>query len=305
MNQMPPNTTFLSLGAGVQSSVMALMAARGELTPMPQAAIFADTGDEPKSVYAWLTWLETQLPFPVHRVQRGILSVDAVKVVRSKKSGNLYMKGLIPAFVKGEDGGVSLLGRKCTSSYKIDVILTQMRNLVRPQLLSYRRACSRHKKYSAAYEATVGGPYPKPSPSPIVHQWIGITTDEAHRMKPSRHPWLESQWPLIEKSMSRNDCLRWMREHGYPEPPRSACRYCPFHSDEEWLRQKTEEPEEFEKSVAFERALQEAARKQTALKGVPWLTRRCVPLDSIQFHDQPGKQQVSLFGNECEGLCGV
>ena len=33
----------ISLGAGVQSSVMALMAAKGEIGPMPDCAIFADT----------------------------------------------------------------------------------------------------------------------------------------------------------------------------------------------------------------------------------------------------------------------
>jgi hypothetical protein len=44
----------VSLGAGVQSTTMALMAAHGELTPMPDAAIFADTGWEPKAVYEHL-----------------------------------------------------------------------------------------------------------------------------------------------------------------------------------------------------------------------------------------------------------
>ena len=63
---------IISLGAGVQSSTMALMAAKGEITPMPDAAIFADTGWEPKYVYDWLDWLETQLPFPVHRVSGGV-----------------------------------------------------------------------------------------------------------------------------------------------------------------------------------------------------------------------------------------
>ncbi len=55
---------FLSLGAGVQSSCVALMAANNEITPMPDAAIFADTQAEPSSVYEWLDWLEKQLPFP-------------------------------------------------------------------------------------------------------------------------------------------------------------------------------------------------------------------------------------------------
>ena len=58
----------LSLGAGVQSSTLALMAMQGEVEPMPDCAIFADTGDEPKAVYEWLKWLETQLPFPVYHV---------------------------------------------------------------------------------------------------------------------------------------------------------------------------------------------------------------------------------------------
>ena len=40
----------LSLGAGVQSSTLALMAAAGEVTPMPTAAIFADTQAEPARV---------------------------------------------------------------------------------------------------------------------------------------------------------------------------------------------------------------------------------------------------------------
>ena len=46
----------LSLGAGVQSTTMALMAAHGALTPMPDCAIFADTGWEPEAVYDHLDW---------------------------------------------------------------------------------------------------------------------------------------------------------------------------------------------------------------------------------------------------------
>lgn len=57
----PEPIHILSLGAGVQSSTLALMAAAGEVTPMPVAAVFADTGDEPTSVYRWLDWLTTQL----------------------------------------------------------------------------------------------------------------------------------------------------------------------------------------------------------------------------------------------------
>ena len=63
----------ISLGAGVQSTTMALMAAHGDITPMPDCAIFADTGAEPLAIYQHLDWLETKLPFPVHRVSAGNL----------------------------------------------------------------------------------------------------------------------------------------------------------------------------------------------------------------------------------------
>ena len=48
MSDELPN--IISLGAGVQSWCMALMAVCGEIGPMPIAAIFADTQDEPKGV---------------------------------------------------------------------------------------------------------------------------------------------------------------------------------------------------------------------------------------------------------------
>jgi hypothetical protein len=70
---------------------MALMAAHGEITPMPECAIFADTGDEPASVYTWLDWLKNQLPFPVIRTKKGTLSADALRV-RTSKAGNLFVR---------------------------------------------------------------------------------------------------------------------------------------------------------------------------------------------------------------------
>jgi hypothetical protein len=48
---------ILSLGAGVQSSALALMIEQGELPPI-DAAIFADVKGEPKKVYEWLEYLK-------------------------------------------------------------------------------------------------------------------------------------------------------------------------------------------------------------------------------------------------------
>ena len=53
----PPTLTVISLGGGVQSTVMALMASRGAFDRVPDCAVFADTRWEPPSIYTHLEWL--------------------------------------------------------------------------------------------------------------------------------------------------------------------------------------------------------------------------------------------------------
>ena len=60
LEKVRPNLRVLSLGAGVQSSTLALMIEKGEI-PMVDCAIFADVKGEPQEVYKWLDWLETEL----------------------------------------------------------------------------------------------------------------------------------------------------------------------------------------------------------------------------------------------------
>jgi hypothetical protein len=62
----------LSLGAGVQSTTLARMAAHGIIDPMPDCAVFADTGWKPTVVYDHLASLTSPnvLPFPVYIVRR-------------------------------------------------------------------------------------------------------------------------------------------------------------------------------------------------------------------------------------------
>lgn len=95
---------IISLGAGVQSSTMALMAATGEIELMPTAAIFADTQAEPGSVYRWLDWLEKQLPFPVYRVTQGSLEEDAVTIRGRKDGKGTWVPSAIPAYIVNQDG---------------------------------------------------------------------------------------------------------------------------------------------------------------------------------------------------------
>jgi hypothetical protein len=269
---------ILSLGAGVQSSTLALMAAHGEIGPMPKAAIFADTQAEPASVYKWLDWLETKLPFPVIRVTAGSLTEGTLKVRQRRDGTGGHVKNLIPAFILNPDGSKGMMGRSCTRDYKIEPVIKKIKQIT----------CKRRGDNSL-----------------VATQWIGISLDEAHRMKPSRYPWIKHEWPLIDAGMKRHDCLRWMEKNGYPEPPRSACLYCPFHSDNEWRRIRAQSEQEFQSACDYEAQLQHAASQNVRLKGKPFLHSSCVPLSEVDFSTDEDRGQGVLWGNECEGLCGV
>lgn len=260
---------FISLGAGVQSSTMALMAACGELTPMPEAAIFADTEDEPLAVYRWLDWLDQHLPFPVFRVGRGNLMNEALRLKTSKKSGNTYLSIGLPVYTVDERGNKGMGMRQCTRTFKIEPIRRKLREL---------------------------------RGSDQVIQWIGISFDESHRMKASRDAWCENRWPLVDLGMTREDCLDWMRDHGFPVPPRSACKKCPYHSDDEWRRIRAEDPEAFQEAISFEKLLQNSFAESTALRSVPYLHASRKALGEVDFTES---NQLGLFNAECEGMCGV
>lgn len=139
-----------------------------------------------------------------------------------------------------------------------------------------------------------------------VIQWIGISMDEMQRMKPSRYPFCEHRWPLIELRMSRHACLEWMQRGNYPKPPRSACVFCPYHSNNEWRRLRDEEPEQFARAVAFEKRIQAAAASDEVTNSIPYLHASRVPLDQVDLRtDEERGQTMMQWQDECEGMCGV
>lgn len=266
--------TIISLGAGVQSTTMALMAARGELAPMPDAAIFADTGAEPSGVYRHLDWLERQLPFPVHRVSAGNLRDEILGATR----GDNRMDARPPFFTKS--GG--MLRRQCTQDFKIIPIERRVRELL--GLAKGQR-----------------GPT-----TPVVEQWIGISSDEVIRMKPSRRSYIRHRWPLIEIGMSRSACIKWNEERQYPRPPKSACTFCPYHANQQWRDLRDNDPDAFAEAVAIDRAIRPGVPGPRRPLGEAWFVHRSlVPLDEVDLRTDAEAGQPDLFGNECEGMCGV
>lgn len=266
----------LSLGAGVQSTTLALMAARGEVSPMPDCAIFADTGWEPRAVYAHLRWLMSPgvLPFPVHIVSAGNIRDDIAKAAKGERWAS------IPAFTRtGKPGRqqVGMIRRQCTSEYKIAPIRRRVRAL---SGLAHKRSPGH----------------------PVVEQWIGISADEVIRMKPSFEAWQVNRWPLVEARMSRRDCLAWLERRGFPVPPKSSCIGCPYHSDAMWREMRDEDADAWNDAVAVDTMIRSGLR---GVRGEVFLHRQAVPLAEADLSTAQDRGQLDLWGNECEGMCGV
>src|SRR5207245_7574549 len=82
-----PLLRILSLGAGVQSTTVLLIALHGEFPERLNCAIFADTGWEPQAVYHHLDWLEGKAReggIRVHRVSSGNLHQDLLDAAQGK-----------------------------------------------------------------------------------------------------------------------------------------------------------------------------------------------------------------------------
>lgn len=187
---------ILSLGAGVQSSAILLMAAKREIEPI-DAAIFADTQWEPKAVYDWLPYLADRAEMagiPLYQVSAGSLRADAL-------AG--HTPAWMPLFSRDEKGKKQQLKRQCTRNYKIRPIRRQVR-------------------------ALGGGPRNR------VDQLVGISLDEYQRIHTSDVKYIRNVYPLIDMRLTRQDAKAWLAADGAPEPARSTCVGCPFRTNAEW-----------------------------------------------------------------------
>ncbi len=176
-----------------------------------------------------------------------------------------------------ETVSIGMIRRQCTTEFKIVPIRRKVRELA-----------GLTRKRSPTY--------------PVVEQWIGISTDEIIRAKPSFDAWQVKRFPLIEMRMSRADCLAWPKRHDYPLPPKSACIGCPFHDDARWRQLRDHDPDAWSEAVDVDRAIRSGLR---GIRGEVFLHRSAVPLDEADLSTPADLGQLDLWANECEGMCGV
>ena len=277
---------ILNLGAGTQSSVLLIMADRGEIEPV-EVAIFANTQDEPKEVYEHLAWLKHQVKrTPIVEVSAGNLREDALDFMQFRKSADGQRWASMPLHVLNPNGTRGMLNRQCTSEYKIIPI----QQYIRRELLKLEK----------------GKRVPKGT---TVEQVFGISFDERSRMKKPKWKWARFDYPLVDWKWRRQKVIDWAEKY-FPDHrfPRSACKICPYMSNQELRQMRDERPDEWNERVDFDHKIRDRDRERQRLRGTvhaePYLHRQCVPLELANLDDD---QEEIVWGmeNECAGMCGV
>ena len=251
----------LSLGAGVQSTTLLLMACKGEIEK-PDVAIFADTGWESKKTYKHLAWLKGEAErngIPVVTVNERNIRDDSLNA--TELNGGFYF---MPLHL--DKSGVHLMGkRQCTDRYKLRPIFHKIR-----ELLDVSRKAR----------------LPKDS----VEMWIGISLDECKRMSLSPSKWVGKRYPLVERMMSRNDCIKWLHEnYNGLSVAKSSCIGCPYHDTTTW-QEIYAEPDEWADAILVDEAIRHGSKKAVGYS--QYLHRLLIPLRDVDLRTPEDKGQL-------------
>ena len=139
-----------------------------------------------------------------------------------------------------------------------------------------------------------------------INQYLAIAWDEIHRMKNSRVDYITNLYPLIDRRLTRADCLDIIEEAGLPTPQRSSCFFCPFNSVDRWRWLHKTHPDLFDKAVALEenskhfpsqRLTDQAFREKTDVS--------LRSLARIFVDDLPMPAQPSVEQQPCGAECGT
>jgi hypothetical protein len=302
----------LSLGAGVQSTTVYLLACEGVIPPF-DAAIFSDTGWEPARVYQHLARLEqygAQVGGPpIYRVSSGNIRDDALDPAHRFAS--------MPLYVKAPDMPCTQCdGTKVTWLADTDLPDDAANRLEKPRKCPRcrgtgrepngmaRRQCTSEyklKPIKAKIRELLGRPHPMPVPAGAAEVAIGISTDEIGRARDSDVRYMRNAHPLIELDMSRKDCERYLKARGWDNVPKSACIGCPFHGNRQWRELRDESPAEWADAVEFDAEIRNGSARANAtgseLRGSMFLHRSRVPLDQAPIDHVTRAEWADRQGN--------
>lgn len=280
----------VSLGWGRQSTCMLFMAAFGDL-PMPNVAIHSDTTHERRETYEyaerWTPFLE----------QRGLKIVTVKPRVTFQREGDAIKSVQIPAFTLG------LPGKRTKDVYEDDEVVGQTEwQSPGGERGVLRRQCTNRWKIAPMRRWLTEHVVRFPDPDGVldlaepISMWLGISTDEAERVRPSDVQYIQNRYPLIEKGMSVRDCEKYLLDHDVEVPPKSSCVFCPFHNKKEWRGLRERGGQDWNEAVQVDEMIR-YARPGFELFVHP--SRK--PLSEVG--ESIDAQPELLNGDECEGAC--
>lgn len=252
----------VSLGAGKQSSYMLINALEGKYKFRPDLAIFSDTGCEPKYVYEYLEWLKS---YCKNNYDFEIVTVTAGNLkqdVIDYVEGRRKRVAMIPLRLEAD----GMVMRQCTMDYKISPLRKYLQ-----KIREGRR----------------------------VRLWIGISLDEMERAKISNVKYIENYYPLLENRITIDQILAFFDYRSLPEPGKSACLICPFHSFGYWSLLKRWSKKEFDEACQFD----DLIRNYPGLEKKAYLSNHLKPLRDVDFSQHPSLYPEMI--EECHGMCGL
>lgn len=269
----------ISLGWGVQSFTLAVMAALGDIPPV-DVAIHADTTYERGATYdfaaKWAPWLDNhgvrvvtvEETDDVNRVtakiSEGVLRISAYSVMRKLPDGGTEVN--IPAHTASSAGG--MLRRQCTQRWKI----APMRRWLQ---------ANRNGKQ--------------------VETLLGISLDEFQRMRDSDVGYITHSYPLIDMRMTRLDCVNYLQRNGVDVPVKSSCVFCPFHNKSAWREMAKEDGDDWRKAVAVDEALRKVRPPYDL-----FVHSSRIPLAEVDMRSPEDFGQLAMFDESCDsGYCFV
>ncbi|GAH58615.1 unnamed protein product, partial [marine sediment metagenome] len=77
---------------------------------------------------------------------------------------------------------------------------------------------------------------------------IGYNFNERRRRHLKDRKGITHKFPLIEKKITREQCVKIIRDHDLPVPTKSGCYLCPFQKKRDWKKLRDNYPALFKKA---------------------------------------------------------
>lgn len=225
-------------------------------------ALHSDTTWERQETYEFAT---KWTPWLEERGVRTVTVSDDTAGEVADKWGGVFVPGFT-TYANGDPSG--MLRRQCTQRWKV----VPMRRWLRAQGVTQ------------------------------AEQWLGITRDEIERAKDSDVQWITHRFPLLEKKMTRQDCITWLQSYSLPVPGKSSCVFCPYHRRATWQEMKRANGSDWETAVEVDEAIRNKRPGYVA-----YVHPDRIPLIELKIAEDFGATQgnfLDLLNAECDsGYC--